>query len=168
MATPADGDELRALVDEHARAIYRVARAIVRDSSLAEDVVQETIVKAWRNFDSFRGEGSRRGWVLQIAHNTAVSTLRTIKDVAHDPATMPETPTAIGTDRRATGRVAMAALDDALNALDPMSRSIVVLREIEGLSYDDIADTLGLPTTTVKTRLFRARRELAVALEDWA
>ncbi len=163
-----DDDELRALVDEHARAAYRVALAIVRDAALAEDVVQETIVKVWRNLDTFREAGSQRGWVLRIAHNTAVSTLRTIRDVAHDPTTMPEVATAIGPDRRATGRIAMGALDGALAAMDPISRSVVVLRELEGLSYDEIAAALELPITTVKTRLFRARRELAIALEDWA
>lgn len=163
-----DDDGLRALVDEHARAVYRVALAVVRDPSLAEDVVQETIVKVWRNRESFRGDGSQRGWVLRIAHNTAVSTLRSIRDVAHDPATMPEQATTIGPERRATGRVAMGALDQALAALDPISRSAIVLREIEGLSYDEIAAALDLPVTTIKTRLFRARRELAVALEDWA
>ena len=62
----------------------------------------------------------------------------------------------------------MSALDVALDAMDPISRSVVVLREIEGLSYDEIATTLDLPVTTVKTRLFRARRELAIAMEGWA
>lgn len=160
--------ELRRVVDEHARAAYRVALAVVRDPSLAEDVVQETIVKVWRHLDDLRDDASERGWVLRIAHNTAVSTLRTIRDVATDPATLPERPTVIGPDRRATGRVALTALDRALDDMDPTSRSVVVLREIEGMRYDDIAVALDIPVSTVKTRLFRARRQLAIALEDWA
>lgn len=160
--------ELRRVVDEHSRAAYRVALAVVRDPALAEDIVQETIVKVWRNLHDLRDRDSERGWVLRIAHNTAVSTLRTIRDVATDPATMPERPTAIGPDRRAAGRAAMTDLDRALDAMDPISRSVIVLREIEGMRYDDIGDALGIPVSTVKTRLFRARRQLAIALEDWA
>ena len=78
-ATGADVDQRVAeLVDLHAEAIYRVALSVVRDPSLAEDIVQETIVKAWQSMGSYRGEGSMRSWVLSIAHNTAVSSLRRI------------------------------------------------------------------------------------------
>ena len=87
-ADPVD-ERLRALVDEHATAIYRVALGVVRDPSLAEDVVQETVIRAWRALPTYNGTGSMRSWVLSIAHNTAVSTLRRIKDeavVARGPA----------------------------------------------------------------------------------
>ena len=163
-----DDEALRSLVTEHTQAVYRVAVAIVRDPALAEDVVQETFVKAWRKMDSFRGEGSLRAWILQIAHNTAVSYLRTVRDVSVDPSEMPEHEVALGTAQQATGRMAMGALADALDDLDPLSRSIVVLREIEGLAYDVIAETLDVPVSTVKTKLFRARRRLTVAMEGWS
>lgn len=160
-------DELAKLVEEHAPAAFRVAYAIVRDKALAEDVVQESIIKAWTKFDSFRGEGSLRSWILTITHNTAVSMLRRVRDVAVDPAEMPETAARVDTERRAEGRVALAALGEALDRLDPLSRAVVVLRELEGLAYEDIAETLEVPVSTVKTRLFRARRSLAGAMEGW-
>jgi len=77
---------LGALVAEHVEAIYRVAISVVRDPALAEDVVQETVIKAWQSMGDYRGEGSERAWILRIAHNTAVSTLRRIRDEATEQA----------------------------------------------------------------------------------
>lgn len=166
--TAPDADvDLTALIEEHSGSAFRVALAVVRDRAMAEDVVQETMVKVWTSYHTFRGEGSVRGWILQIAHNVAVSTLRRVKDVAVDPTVIPERHTRFTTEQKATGRVAMEALEQALAELDPVSRSIVVLRELEGLSYDEIAEALDVPATTVKTRLFRARRQLENALGDW-
>jgi len=160
-APDASDELLRSLIEEHADAIYRVAYSVVRDPHLAEDVVQEAVIKAWRAAPSWRGEGSMRSWVLSIAHNTAVSMLRRARDEAHAPASLPErSGVADEVERAADGRADLAALARALDALDPLSRSIVVLRDIEALSYEQIAETLGVPLPTVKTRLLRARREL--------
>lgn len=156
-----------AIVDEHGPAVYRLAKSVVRDSAMAEDVAQETFIKVWKHLDEFRGEGSLRGWILRIAHNQAVSTLRRIRDSATDPQRMPEGADPIPTTRVVEGRLAASELMDALDELDELSRAIVVLREVEGLSYDDIATTLGVPIPTVKTRLLRSRRELARRLADW-
>ncbi len=157
-------ERLRALIDEHAAAVYRVALGIVRDPSLAEDVVQETMIKAWRSIESFRGESSERGWILRIAHNTAVSTLRRIRDEATDPSLIPERMT-VDTETRAEQRADLAALRGALDELDELSRSILVLRDVEALPYSAIADTLGVSVPLVKTRLLRARRELQRSVE---
>ena len=162
-----DDAELRAVVEELARPAYRLALAIVRDPALAEDVVQETLVKVWTSLDSFRGESSLRSWGLRIAHNVAVSTLRQARDVATDPNLLPERAQRVGPERHATGRLAVEELVGLLDAMDPLSRSIVVLREIEAMSYDEIALALDVPVPTVKTRLLRARRHLANALGDW-
>jgi RNA polymerase sigma-70 factor (ECF subfamily) len=156
-----------AIVDEHGPAVYRLAKSVVRDSALAEDVAQETFIKVWKHLSDFRGEGSLRGWILRIAHNQAVSTLRRIRDSATDPGKLPESADPIGVTRVVEGRVAAAELMDAMETLDELSRAIVVLREVEGLSYDEIATTLDVPIPTVKTRLLRARRELARRLDAW-
>ncbi|NND76112.1 MAG: RNA polymerase sigma factor [Ilumatobacter sp.] len=156
-----------AIVDEHGGSVFRLAKSVVRDDALADDVAQETFIKVWKNLDSFRGDGSLRGWILRIAHNEAVSTLRRIRDSATDPQKLPERVDAIGTTRIVEGRIAESELIDALDQLDELSRAIVVLREVEGLSYDDIATTLDVPIPTVKTRLLRARRELSRQLEGW-
>jgi len=156
-----------AIVDEHGPAVYRLAKSVVRDSSLADDVTQETFIQVWKHLGEFRGDGSLRGWVLRIAHNQAVSTLRRIKDTATDPTRLPEAADPIPVNRVVEGRFAASELMAALDELDELSRSIVVLREVEGLSYDDISETLGVPIPTVKTRLLRSRRALANQLSDW-
>ena len=155
------------LVVEHSAAVFRLARSVVQDSALADDVTQETFIKVWRNLESFRGDSSVRSWILRIAHNTAVSTLRTIRDSATDPVKLPHAHDPIPTTRVVEGRLAADDLRAALEQLDDLTREIVVLREVEGMSYDEIAETLDVPIPTVKTRLLRARRRLGVVLEEW-
>ncbi len=155
------------IVAEYSEAVFRLARSVVRDAALADDVTQETFIKVWRNLDSFRGESSLRSWILRIAHNTAVSTLRTIRDSATDPVKLPDAQVSIGTTREVEGRLATDQLVAALATFDELTRAIVVLREIEGMSYEEIAHALDVPVPTVKTRLLRARRRLATILEGW-
>ena len=161
-------DVFTELVREHGPAVYRLARSVVRDGALADDVAQETFIKVWRHLPEFRGEGSLRGWILRIAHNQAVSTLRRVRDRATDPTQLPQSGDPIGTTRLVEGRLAAQELTAAIDELDELSRAIVVLREVEGLSYDDIAVTLGVPIPTVKTRLLRSRRTLARQLAAWS
>ena len=158
---------IEAIVVEHSDAVFRLAQSVVRDASLADDVTQDTFIQVWKHLDDFRGDSSMRSWVLRIAHNTAVSTLRKIKDSATDPSTLPERHDPIPTTRIIEGRLAADELHVALDELDDLSREIVVLREIEGMAYDEIANALDVPIPTVKTRLLRARRRLSVSLEGW-
>lgn len=165
-----DPQLLHDLMVEHSDAVYRLALGVVRDAALAEDVAQDTMVKAWMALPTFRGDGSLRGWILRIAHNTAISTLRTRRAIVVDPFDMPEQ---VGlpertVERKVEGAQAIAAFEVALDLLDDLSRSIVVLRELEGLSYEKISELLKVPLPTVKTRLLRARRRLGTALEEWA
>ncbi|MBT8242083.1 MAG: sigma-70 family RNA polymerase sigma factor, partial [Acidimicrobiia bacterium] len=90
--TPAEPnpDDLSALVTAYSEPVYRVALSVVRDRSLAEDIAQDTLVKAWLALPTFRGEASLKSWVLRIARNTAISTIRANRMVAMDPFTMPE------------------------------------------------------------------------------
>lgn len=166
--TPALDRQLRELIDEHASAVYQLAFGMLHDRGLAEDVVQETMIKAWRSMGSFRGDSSMRTWVLRIAHNTSIDAMRRRRDRSVAPEDLPENPDAEGGSddpaARAAGRSDLAQLRVALEGLDEMSRSIVVLREIEGLSYAQIADTLDISTALVKTRLLRARRSLQQAV----
>jgi RNA polymerase sigma-70 factor (ECF subfamily) len=166
--TPALDRQLRELIDEHASAVYQLAFGMLHDRGLAEDVVQETMIKAWRSLGTFRGDSSMRTWVLRIAHNTSIDAMRRRRDRSFAPEDLPETAeTEGGTEdpaARAAGRSDLATLRSALGELDELSRSIVVLREIEGLSYAQIAATLDISTALVKTRLLRARRSLQRAV----
>lgn len=164
---PTSDERLRALIGEHSTAVYRVALGIVRDPALAEDVTQETIISAWQALASHRGDASERSWILRIAHNSAVSTLRRIRDEATDPRLLPDraVPDA---EVHAAGRSDLAMLRSGLDSLDDLSRSIVILRDVENMSYAQIADALAVPISTVKTRLLRARRELQRVVEAGA
>ncbi len=155
------------LVREHLDSVYRVAYSVVRDAALAEDVAQDAILKAWRALPTFRGDSSLRSWVLRITHNTAISTLRRRREEIRDPALLPEQESRSSTESEAVQHLSMEAFEEALGQLDELSRSIIVLREVEGLSYEEIADLVGVPLPTVKTRLLRGRRVLASALSDW-
>lgn len=164
-----DPDDLHKLVVDHGDAVFRIALSVVKDRALAEDVAQETMVKAWMALPNFRGDSSLRGWVLRIAHNTAISTLRQRRAVVLDPHTMPEDIdlTERSVEAKVQSGMVVQEFIDALDMLDELSRSIVVLRELEGLSYEEIADVLNVPMPTVKTRLLRARRKLSSALREW-
>lgn len=149
----APDEAVRAMVDEHGPAIYRLAVSIVRDPALAEDVAQETFIRAWRRRETYRGTAPVRHWLLRITHNVAVSTLRGLREEAHDPRTLAAPPG----DAVETVVADRVAVHEALARLDPLSRSIVVLREMEDLTYAEISDVLDVALPTVKTRLFRAR-----------
>lgn len=160
-------DELRFVVDRHAAAVYRVALSVVHDPSLAEDVVQETMIKAWRQSPVGPGEEIPRSWLLKVAHNAAISLLRTRREDVREHDAMPEQPGEIETDRRVEGMAQLDELWKAMSRLDDDSRALIALKEVDGLSYEEIAETLGLPLSTIKTRLFRARRQLKEALKEW-
>ena len=155
------------LIHDHADAVYRVALSVTRDATLAEDASQDAMIKAWLALPTFRGEAPLRHWVLRIAQNTAVSLLRKRREEVRDPHTLPEKVSRNVVESQVMNRLAIDRFGLALRDLDEISRSIVVLREVEGLTYDEICDVLELPMPTVKTRLLRARRHLATALEGW-
>lgn len=165
----ADPAALHRLVVDYGDAVYRLALSVVRDPAVAEDVAQDTLMKAWLALPTLRDDGAARGWVLRIAHNTAISALRARRAIAVDPHDLPDAP--VPGEASVESRVQSdAVVDDfvaALETLDELSRSIVVLREIEGLSYEEISEVLAVPLPTVKTRLLRARRRLGATLRGW-
>ncbi len=167
MSEPTPEEQLEELIRDHLDAVYRVAFSVVRDNALAEDVAQDAILKAWRALPTFRGESTLRSWLLRITHNTAISTIRRRREELRDPLLLPENPATTTTEKQVVDSLSADAFEDALDHLDELSRSIVVLREIEGMSYEEISETLEVPLPTVKTRLLRARRTLAGALEGW-
>jgi RNA polymerase sigma-70 factor, ECF subfamily len=150
-------------------AMFRVAQSIVCDRALAEDVVQDALLRVWQHRDDYRGDAPLKNWVLRITHNCAVSALRKRRDDVRDPAVLPEGEGTAASDieRSVAGRAAVDDLWLALDRLDDVSRTIVVLREVERLSYEEIAEVLNLPLPTIKTRLFRARRVLSEHLKEW-
>jgi RNA polymerase sigma-70 factor, ECF subfamily len=159
---PAEADRL---VGAYAPAVYRLALSIVSDHQLAEDVVQEVMFKAWTKLHTLRDPSFERAWVLRIAHNVAVSLGRRRREAPVDPADFPERPTELSPERSVIARADLAAVAEALDAMDDRTRSIVVLRELEGLALDEISVITGLAPPAVRTRLFRARRQLQQSVE---
>ena len=155
------------LIAEHSDAVFRVAMSVTRDSALAEDVSQDALIKAWQALPTYRGEAPLRNWILRITHNTAVSALRRRREELRDPSELPERTSHVSVESTVQNRLAYDRFTLALDELDEVSRSIVTLRELEGCAYDEICEILDLPLPTVKTRLLRARRQLARSLEGW-
>ena len=164
---PKPDEVLRILIEEYGPAMYRLARSIMGDGALAEDVVQESLLKAWQAAGSLHEDSALRAWALRITHNTAISALRKRREELRSPETMPETSHGPTVDRQVDGRLMVDELLTALDLLDPLTRSIVILREVEDMTYEDIAVALDVPLPTVKTRLFRARKLLATGLAGW-
>jgi len=155
-------------------AAYSLARWLVRDEHVAEDVVQDAYLRAFRYFGSFRG-GDARPWLLGIVRNVCYSWFvqqkRTLEfEVDMDDA---DGPSLDGQDRAQTPetllmqKVERAQVTAAITSLPIAFREVLVLREIEELSYDDIARVLEIPQGTVMSRLSRARRLLHEYLSDY-
>ncbi len=156
---PADGRFARAALP-HLDAAYRLARWLVHDPVAAQDVTQDALVRAMTYFASFRGENFS-AWLLRIVRSTAYTHLAARRPdqkltEAHDELPDP----APGPDAALIQAEDGQALERALNALPGEWRECLVLREIEGMSYRDIAGITGVPVGTVMSRLFRARQFL--------
>ena len=163
-------DAYRALTDRHASAVFNVIARIVREAGAAEELAQDTFVKAFGALRSFDPAYKFINWILRIAHNTAIDYLRRRRPdtVSIDEETPSKAVTeALVDDREASpfDRAAQADLredlETALSALRPEYRRLVVMRYLEDLSYEDIAEILDLPMGTVKSHLHRARAEMA-------
>jgi RNA polymerase sigma-70 factor, ECF subfamily len=156
-----DLDAQHALIDRHGRYLFGVARALVTDPHDAEDLVQEALMGAFRT--RFRGESQVRTWLVQILVRRAGMLRRSRRRMptvlsldgrgCDEPLTASAAPGGAGAD----ARLDLAAM---LDKLSPEHRQVILLREMEGLSYEQIAEALGVPRGTVESRLHRAREEL--------
>jgi RNA polymerase sigma-70 factor (ECF subfamily) len=168
------GDEraFQALVVKYQRRVARHVGRYVRRAGDVEEVVQDAFVRAYRGLASFRGDASFYSWLYRIATNAALSFLkRSATDVQADvPRDAGPEPGPI--DERSPERVLLArqmgeAVDRAMARLQPELAEALVLFEVEGKSYKEIAHLLGRPIGTVRTRIFRAREFVARRLEPF-
>jgi RNA polymerase sigma-70 factor (ECF subfamily) len=151
----------------HLAAAYNLARWLTHNDQDAEDVVQEAYLRAFRFFGGFHG-GDSRAWLLTIVRHTCYTWLR--QQRAHDLITVfdedlhtPECPTA-DPETQVVQRASAQALRAAVEALPVEFREVVVLRDLEELSYKEIATIANIPIGTVMSRLARARKRLQQAL----
>jgi RNA polymerase sigma-70 factor, ECF subfamily len=166
------------LIERFQQPVYGLVYRLLNDPSETGDVVQEVFLKVFRNIGPFRGQSSLKTWVYRIAVNEAYNhrrwfarhrrqdvgleeeqeSGRTYQETLSDPAQSPYD--------ELLGREHLAMVESALNDLNPTFRSSVVLRDIEDLSYGEIADVLQISLGTVKSRILRGREALRKSLAD--
>jgi RNA polymerase sigma-70 factor (ECF subfamily) len=162
------------LMRRYNQRLYRVARAILFDDAEAEDVMQDAYVRAWSHLDQFAGRSSFATWLTRIAVHEALARARRgrrlvqIEDISpRTEGTMkPLSPTEAGPEQRAIQRDLQNTLEVAMGALSESFRSVLMLREVEGLSTAETAECLGISESLVKTRLHRARAALRREMEN--
>ena len=163
MAQAARGDAgaFHELVDRHADRLFRLAVSLVGNSADAEDVLQETLIGAFRALSGFEGRASVKTWLTRILVNQAAHFRRRKRATGPIPETQP------ATADRAAGSEAKIDVQAAIQQLSPEHRQVIVLRELEQMSYEEIATVLDLPQGTVESRLNRARTALREKLEAY-
>ena len=170
-----DSAEFEALMRQHNRMLFRTARAILHDDAEAEDVLQEAYIKAYGAMGSFRGEAKVSTWLARIVANEALQRLRKrnrrqaivplrSSDAIDEMNELPEEGMS-QTPERAAGRAEMRKLlEMRIDALPDAYRPVFVLRAVEELSVEEVAEVLRIPPATVRTRFFRARSLLRESL----
>ena len=163
------------LVIKYQRRIQRLIGRLVRDVDLVEDIAQETFIRAWRALPKFRGEAQFYTWLYRIAVNTAKKSLLELKrnpliteaamrssDDDEETSWREREPISESTpESELAAREIAQAVHDAMEALPEVLRQAITLREIEGLSYEEIAEAMECPIGTVRSRIFRAREAIS-------
>jgi RNA polymerase sigma-70 factor, ECF subfamily len=180
-AKAGDTEAFRALVVRYQRKVYAVALGIVKDPDLAWDVAQEAFVRVHQHLGEFKGDSTFSTWVLRIGSHLAIDSLR--KERASSKQDIDDVneadvqgggegilATALGNDpqQNALRRELAGKMTEALAQLPEKHRTILVLREVEGLSYEELAERLGIHKGTVMSRLFHARKKMQALLREYA
>lgn len=173
------GDEMaiRTLVRRHNQRLFRVARAVLHNDGEAEDVVQASYVKAFTHLAGFRGDAAFATWLTRIAVNEATSRLRRRRQtigveridiergqsaqIIQFPSLQPQVDPETEMSRQEIRHV----LEEAIDTLPAEFRAVFVLRDVEGLSIEETASSLGIKSETVRSRLYRARKLMRAAIE---
>jgi RNA polymerase sigma-70 factor (ECF subfamily) len=154
------------LVSQHHRGVIHVIYRMCGDVELAQDAAQEAFIKAWLHLPTFRPGTSLRNWLYRIAINTALDALRRAARIADmDIESLPMPDPQVGPEAALLQKERTVAVQQAILALTEASRSVLVLREYGGLTYNEIASALDIPLGTVMSRLNYARRQLKQSLQ---
>ena len=172
-----DRDAIRLIIKQHNQRLYRIARAIVRNDSDAEDVLQEAYARAFAGLDSFRGEARLGTWLARIVINEALGSLRRrrptidIGAVSMSPTLSAQVIPFPDANRVPDPETTMVQseirtlLERAIDKLPSAFREVLIARLVEGMSVAETAELFRIPPQTVKTRLFRARALLRAEME---
>jgi RNA polymerase sigma-70 factor (ECF subfamily) len=140
--------------------LRRYARALAGDRVAADDLVQDTLERAWSKFHLYRRGTDLRAWLFTVMHNVYVNQLRATRPAAPLDDEMPE----LAQPARETDTLVLRDLDAAIRRLPPDQREVLLLVALEEMSYDEAAGALGIPIGTVMSRLARAREKLRTML----
>jgi RNA polymerase sigma-70 factor (ECF subfamily) len=165
----ADGD-LRAfevLVRRHGPLMRAYATRLLGSNSESDDVVQETFITAWTKLPTLTDLSVVKSWLVRIVNRTAIDRLRARHDDRELLDWEGETPAHEGPERQAEATSQREHLKGALDRLPEAQRQCWVMKEVGGFSYDEIADELGVPPSTVRGLLARARKTLIREMEEW-
>lgn len=172
-----DRQAFRALVERHQRSAYSVALGIVRDEQDAREIVQEAFLRVHKGLSTFQGGSSFFTWLYRIVHNLAIDLVRKPgrrEEELQEERTI-ESESELALVSRVDGadpvqvlrrREIAARIQTALDALPPYHRGVIIMREIEGLSYEEMAQAMQVSKGTIMSRLFHARQKLQRALAD--
>lgn len=178
-AVQGDQHAYELLVIKYQRRIERLIARMVRDVDAVEDIAQETFIRAWRALPKFRGEAQFYTWLYRIAVNTAKKALMERKrdplvsehaykasdDENETSRTENELTTSETPEALLASKEIAAAVNSAMDALPTELRQAISLREIEGLSYEEIAEMMNCPIGTVRSRIFRAREAISARVK---
>lgn len=178
-----DTSAFEPLLTAYEKGVYNLCLRMVRNPADAEDLAQETFLKAYRGIAGYRGESKFSVWLYRIASNLCLDFLRQQKRRPTAPLTVEDEDGDLRETELADGRLQPERLLEqkltgdslrrGLDALPPEFRQVLLLRELQGLSYEEIGGILGLESGTVKSRIFRARKKLCAwllqdgNLPDW-
>ena len=161
-----DRNAFSELVRLHAQGVLNVVYRMCGDMLIAEDAAQETFIRAWQNLPSYRPQTSLRNWLYRIAFNAGMDMLRKEKRILPDDIDdLNLTDGQPGLESLVSQQERTRLVQKAILSLPDASRAVLVLREYEGLSYQEISSTLDIPVGTVMSRLNYARKLLKTKLE---
>lgn len=169
-----DSDAFERLVLENEKTVYNLALRMLGNAQDAEDVTQEAFLKAYRSLDGFHGDSRFSVWLYRIVSNLCLDFLRsrsrrpgqslTVENDEGEEDQLDIPDESLSPEKLLEQKLTREAVQRGLDALPPEARQILLLREIRGLSYEEIGAALSLETGTVKSRLFRARKRLCAFL----
>ncbi|HYO96471.1 MAG TPA: sigma-70 family RNA polymerase sigma factor [Polyangiaceae bacterium] len=175
-AQAGDTAAFRELLQRHQRRAYAIALALVKDEEEARDIVQEAFIRVFRGLSGFNGTSGFFTWLYRIVHNLSIDLIRKpsrrdtesleladIEQTSAARAVRWDVPDAASTIERTELR---QRIRQALDELPAYHRGVIVMRELEGMSYEEMAETMGVSKGTIMSRLFHARRKLQLALAD--
>jgi RNA polymerase sigma-70 factor (ECF subfamily) len=181
LAQNGDRDAFQTLMERHQRRIFNLCYGMLRNKDDAADLVQEAFIKAYKNIDRFKGNSKFYTWLYRIAKNACIDFIRKQKrrktvdfddsirreePVDGDETLLPS-PLGINPAKVAGRKELLEQIEAALDTLSDNHREILILREIDGLAYQEIADTIGISIGTVMSRLYHARKYMQNELSEY-